>query len=599
MKKITLFSLMFLVFFACRKDFDQQVVTVDSHIPDTINLDDPNIDPIPVIASLAGIVYDEDKQPIADALVTLNDQNTITDEQGSFVFKQIQMDAAGTFVLVKKDGYFNGSNRFFPKNNSQNYSTIKLLTKTHIGSFNSNSGGEVNSLEGIKIVFPANGIVDSEGQIYDGNVNVAAREIDPTANDLAEIMPGDLQGFNRFNEEVALASFGMMAVELTDDFGQELNMGNNQKAELTFPVPFELKDDAPDEIPLWYFNESYGLWQEEGTASLIGENYVGEVSHFSFWNCDAPFPLVYISGTLKDENGSILANTWVCIHFAGQYIGGRCAQTDNNGYFAGKIPANEALTLYTKYGDCYHNIAIDFGPFDVDTDLGDFIVDSPDLVEIKGSVLNCSGGPINNGWVAIKPTYNYSYYYFEGNNEFSLSILNCDDATEIQVQAVDFESGQESDEMIFPLEVPLTDLGEITACGSVLNEYLSFTVNSETRIFPQASVGQDSSGIFIMYANEFGSLDYFNIGFSADAPGIYDGSAIEFFNIQVDFPSQGPLSLWCQELECGLTEIIFTEFGAVGEKVIGTFSGTGDFVDQQQQTITLPYSGEFEIVRDF
>ena len=316
MKKITLFSLIFLVFFACRKDIDQQVITTDPYNPDIINLDDPKIDPIPVTGSLAGRVYDEDNQPIVDALVTIKNQSTTTDERGLFVFKQIPMDAAGTFVLVKKDGYFNGSNRFFPKDGSQNYSNIKLLTKTHIGSFNSNSGGEISSPEGIKIDFPANSIVDANGQIYNGNVNVAAREIDPTSNDLAEIMPGDLQGFNRINEEVALASFGMMAVKLTDDLGQELNLGNGKKAELTFPVPFELQDNAPAEIPLWYFNEDFGLWQEEGSAALEGENFVGQVSHFSFWNCDAPFPLVYISGTIVDEDGNPMANQNVCVDFA-------------------------------------------------------------------------------------------------------------------------------------------------------------------------------------------------------------------------------------------------------------------------------------------
>ena len=315
MKKITLFSLIFLVFFSCRKDVDEQTSTTDLHNPPVIDLADFQEEVVNVTASLAGVVYDEAGQPVVGASVTLKGLNRTTDERGSFVFRQVTMNSKGTFVLVKKAGYFNGSTRFFPKEGSQNYANIKLLSKTSIGSFSSNSGGEVSSLDGIKLSFPANSIITSAGQLYDGNVNVAARWIDPTANDLAEIMPGNLQGVNRFNDEVAMATYGMMAVELTDDSGQELNVGNSQKAELTFPVPAELQDNSPNEIPLWYFNEDYGLWQEEGSASLVGDNYVGQVSHFSFWNCDAPFPLVYISGTVVNENQVPIANAWVCVNF--------------------------------------------------------------------------------------------------------------------------------------------------------------------------------------------------------------------------------------------------------------------------------------------
>jgi hypothetical protein len=35
---------------------------------------------------------------------------------------------------------------------------------------------------------------------------------------------------------------------------------------------------------LWSFDEAKGLWKEEGQAIKTGSNYVGDVSHFSFWN---------------------------------------------------------------------------------------------------------------------------------------------------------------------------------------------------------------------------------------------------------------------------------------------------------------------------
>ena len=66
-----------------------------------------------------------------------------------------------------------------------------------------------------------------------------------------------------------------------------------------------------------------------------------------------------------------------------------------------------------------------------------------------------------------------------------------------------------------------------------------------------------------------------------------------------DFPVQGLLFNECGQLDCGMTEVIITAYGNVGEKIEGTFQGTADFWDNQQQQVTLPYSGEFSINRDF
>ncbi len=64
-----------------------------------------------------GLVSHEAGKPLSRVQVTLNDfnsnvSNTTTDENGVFVFNQILMNAAGTFVLVEKQGFFMGSTRF-------------------------------------------------------------------------------------------------------------------------------------------------------------------------------------------------------------------------------------------------------------------------------------------------------------------------------------------------------------------------------------------------------------------------------------------------------------------------------------------------------
>lgn len=54
-------------------------------------------------------------------------------------------------------------------------------------NFESSNGGTLSSAEGIALSFPANSIIDADGNTYDGTVNVDARWINPTADNLEGI----------------------------------------------------------------------------------------------------------------------------------------------------------------------------------------------------------------------------------------------------------------------------------------------------------------------------------------------------------------------------------------------------------------------------
>ena len=44
---------------------------------------------------------------------------------------------------------------------------------------------------------------------------------------------------------------------------------------------------------------------------MNGNEYSGEVGHFSFWNCDAPFPLVEICGKVITSDGTAPLNVLI------------------------------------------------------------------------------------------------------------------------------------------------------------------------------------------------------------------------------------------------------------------------------------------------
>ena len=99
----------------------------------------------------------------------------------------------------------------------------------------------------------------------------------------------------------AMETYGMLSVNLFSPAGEQLNINPDFPATLTFPVDVSTPN-APTEIPLWYFDEAVGYWKEQGIATKVGNQYIAEVTHFTWWNCDLPLDYVTVCFTV---NGSI------------------------------------------------------------------------------------------------------------------------------------------------------------------------------------------------------------------------------------------------------------------------------------------------------
>jgi len=83
-----------------------------------------------------------------------------------------------------------------------------------------------------------------------------------------------------------------------------LQLATGKNATVTFPIATATQSTAPATIPLWFFDETKGMWIEQGSATKTGNTYVGTVSHFTWWNCDwGGGPLTY-TATFVDQNGN-------------------------------------------------------------------------------------------------------------------------------------------------------------------------------------------------------------------------------------------------------------------------------------------------------
>lgn len=594
--------LLYFLFFAlalasCRKDVDDLVIREVNYTPPVIS----------VQGNLVGQVVGENGEPIAGASVVMGSLATTTNEAGLFRFRNATLNAGGTYVRVSRPGYFPGSDRFFPLPNANNVIRIGLIPRRIAGSVSATAGGVVALANGAKVELPANGIMDENGDAYTGTVEVAAHWLNPDAENLADIMPGNLQGVDLNDREVSMASFGMMAVELQSPDGRKLQVATGKRAKLTFPLPDAFRAEAPASIPLWYFDEALGLWVEEGEAELQNGTYVGEVAHFSFWNCDLPFPLVNITGTLTLNNGGPAAGQHIFATANNLNISASTV-TNANGGFAGKVPKNEPLTFSIWTGCGLASISV--GPFSQDTDLGTININTGELItSISGQLVDCSNAPITDGAVLITWSNNTYVITVDANGNFNGDITTCDGG-DFSLTGFDFPNSLSSDAETFSFGGSV-DAGAISVCDAPLTAYMIVDINGEA---------VNMIGIE-MLTEEF---DFDSSGVSHLFYGIRGtGATSDGFQREFTFWIKAPLaeedytgeSLWVNgtdrrtgggvnfyrvyycPISCDNATLTLTDVGDVGEFVTGSVTGTLLYYDNNQQQSQLPVSANFSILR--
>ncbi|MFK7775064.1 MAG: carboxypeptidase-like regulatory domain-containing protein [Saprospiraceae bacterium] len=591
MKYIHLFTFCFLVlFFGCKKNIDE-VVEIDPFEPPTYEI---NYDPIieNINSSVLGLVIDEAGNPVEGATVTLNLETITTDIYGTFRFKNTMMNKQGTFIKIEKDGYFESGRKFFPQNAETNNIKVELLEKKFDQSFQSSSGASLEFDNGGHVKFSSNSIRMENGDPYSGEVKVALKWLDPTASKTFDQMPGALLGVNLEGEEVALETYGMIAVELESPSGDPLNIAYNQTAEIKMPIPATLVNNAPTEIPLWSFNYKYGVWAKDGKALLQNGFYVGEVSHFSFWNCDYPRPLVNFNLTLiDDETSEPMQNVKVAIYQIGTGLT-RFGYTNTAGELAGKIPAYELLEMHVKNGCDDLLLDLDIGPFSDDIDFGNILVNTSDKIFVHGDLVDCNGELVNDGMLLVKIDENL--FSFEVNsNPYGFWIPYCENASDVQVSGGDFSTFEQGEYITLPIQDSI-NVGSIVACGQTLVNYVKMTINStQVSITPltlQTLLSFNGDWLTQLTFGAPNSGNWVEFGFLGNTAGDYSNIDLQLVIAYRDHSLD-------VEYVTTFDEFIVDEYGdSMGEIISGHASGN----QYNQITGDVDYVEiEYKVIRDF
>ncbi len=464
---LTLISLLFIT--ACKKDDDSPQSIIENLAPPA---------PSYVSASVMGTVINKAGSPIQNVIISANNNTTTTDENGVFLFNDIQVNEHGGLITAEKDGFYYNAKMIRPKKNKMTFTKIMLIEKTVTGTVPASIGGKVTTNGDASVELPANGFKMENGNNYDGIVNVYAHWIDPTSENLHLEMPGDLRAINLENNQVQLITFGMISVELEGINGQSLNLADGQTATIELPVPSELLANAPSTIPLWHFDEVSGYWKEEGEATLQGGKYIGTVTHFTTWNCDIPSDFIDLSGIVVSEAGGVgglLINVSETTN--GTY--GYC-YTNSDGSFRINVPRNQSLIIIA-YDECGIEVhSQEIGSFSMDTQIDNIAINPTyDFVTFSGT-MNCNGAVVDNGYIRVDFGSSKSFIPLDSDGNFSATLGACS-PTEAIITGFDLTESKQNVAVSYALDgITSLDLGAINVCEIEFEEYFIATIGGHT-----------------------------------------------------------------------------------------------------------------------
>ncbi|WP_054851386.1 carboxypeptidase regulatory-like domain-containing protein [Olleya sp. ITB9] len=527
-----------------------------------------------------GRIVDQSSIPLDNVSITIGNKTATTDNNGMFKISDVQVKQRQAFILAEKPGFLNGMRSVVPTQGT-NMINIMMITENLAGTVTSGVTSEVSLPNGTKVGFDGS-FKDQNGNAYSGNVDVYMYHLDPANPDNNILMPGSLQAVNQDGDERVLESYGMLNVELKGDSGQKLNIADGHIATIEMPMDPAQSGVAPSVIPLWHFDEVNGYWVEDGEATLVSGKYIGEVSHFSWWNCDAQFPTVDLCMTVVDASNIPLSNVKVELWRSGQTYP-RIGFSNGNGEICGLIPANETLTLKAidQCGIEVYNTTI--GPFNSDTNYGDVVMSSVNYSAVTGNLVDCSSQPVTNGYVTVH--YGQEYASVEVvNGSFTLNMIECASITEFTLEGVNYDTFQTTTPLPFNFTTP--NVGNIIACDTV-TEYISVQIDNDPVDYYllnlTAQEGDNGTSMYISTQNSTGSFVVYG---NTTTLGTYTSSGSQAFyvetGINMDFGQPNTL------------QFTLSNYGAVNDYIDMNISGT--FTDNDGVLRNL--SASIHVLRD-
>jgi photosystem II stability/assembly factor-like uncharacterized protein len=385
---------------------------------DTLDDPDDGDGPIDVESPLAGestiigVVYDMEGNPMPGVNVSSGASSGVTNAKGRF-----QLDGAPegehTAVDFELGGYMSTQKIINSTKDTERliFATMKPLGKVTV--IDAADGGAAEH-DGMIAEFEPNSFVTESGEPYTGDVDVSITFVPTSTDEFINIFPGDFEGIREDGTISAVESYGFADITITGD-GEELKLANGKTATLNYPINTSQQAEAPQSIPLWYYDFDQAAWIEEGAATRTGNMYEGEVSHFTPWNVDIPIPLSTYNGRVVDGDGNPIPNALVEVTIEGRNTWGGTTYADINGNFSGRAIADREIRAVAWHQSIQSQIEIlTSAPEAGNTVIPDLVIDTKDLLPGIEAVDFSAIGDITStffldcgtGWAVTSPMEN-------------------------------------------------------------------------------------------------------------------------------------------------------------------------------------------------
>lgn len=589
LKTIPYFVLLFLISLSlsCNNDDDSNSNSVD------FNYDQGSS----VNRNFHGLILDTSGNPVANATVSIGSTSVQTNTTGLFSVSSVSVKEKFAHIKVVKSGFINGSRVLIPTS-GDNRINIMLIPNTPTATVTSGVNSEVNLPNGTKVKFDGS-FKDAAGNTYSGNVQVGLYHLKPSNTYLSEIMPGSLLSSSSNGDAKILETFGMLHVELTGSSGQKLNLANGHTAEISLDIDASQMSSSPTTIPLWSFDEVAGIWKEEGSATKVGNKYVGNVSHFSWWNCDAPFSQCNLTVTVNNNAGAPISNLTVTLVRPSQAWGTN-GLTNSAGQVTGIIPANESLTI--KVSDMCGNVIYTstIGPFTTGSSNSlaaiNLSVSAISSVSITGVLKTCANANVTNGLVKLKNLNTANYYgqilQTVTNGNFSFVTNICGTTQQFEIIGEDYTNLQTTNPITFTATAPTTNLGVINSCNTV-NEFITYQVDSNPVNYIISGINATTTGATINnginISTPQNSPFYYFYGQNITTIGTYTTAN----NCNMEFSNNPGALTGINNSVTNNVQFVISLIGPVGGYIDMTFNGT--YTDTSG---THTISGTVHVIRD-
>ena len=362
--------------------------------------------------------------PVSGAAVKTETGSTTTAADGKFTVSAPVGDRS--VVRVEASGFADG----FPIARVTAGQTTNLGGKlVPIGvteTVSVTSGGTVSVPNSpARVTIPANGLVPVAGGAPAGAVNVSLTPINPAEE--PRVMPGGFNGIAAGGGSVQpLESGGAMQIDVRDSAGARYTLAPGTTATIRIPLRTQ-SANPPATMPLWFFDDTTGVWREDGIATLQGTGanryYEGPVTRVTYWNADLVLDSIVVNGCVKDANGQPVANALVQTEGIG-YTGMAVDATAADGTFsvAMRTSSRAKLGLFEFDAQTFNLVpvsnTVNVGPSATDITLPNCLVKQPGQLAITTTALpnGTIGVAYNQTLVAAGGVPGYVWSLTTGSN---------------------------------------------------------------------------------------------------------------------------------------------------------------------------------------